>query len=146
MRPGFWLTYQLRSLLRGGKRALFAAICVAVGVAGVVALQTASLSIQNALTSNVRAANGGDISLTTDAAPLSRSDLSVFQRLKRSGRITSWTAIYTVHATAVNVKHELVPFDVDVVSAPPYPLGGQPTFVSPANGNVDRLLSHPGEI
>ncbi|HEX8919637.1 MAG TPA: FtsX-like permease family protein [Chloroflexota bacterium] len=146
MRPGFWLSYQSRSLMRGGKRALFAAICIAVGVAGVVALQTASLSIQNALTSNVRAANGGDISLTTDASPLSSTDLNVFKRLKRSGRITSWTAIYTDHATAVSSKHELVPFDVNVVTAPPYPLGGQPTFVSPANGNVARLLRHRGDV
>ena len=146
MSPLFWLSYVIRSLRRSGRRTMFAVICVAVGVAGVVALQIASLTVQNALTSNVRAANGGDISVNSQESPLSRSDLSVFRRLQRAGRISAWTAIYSLHATAVDSKRELVPFDVNVVSAPPYPLGGQPTFVSPSNGNVGTLLAHPGDV
>ncbi|GAC1321575.1 MAG: hypothetical protein NVSMB22_07330 [Chloroflexota bacterium] len=142
----FWLSYALRSLRRGGRRSLFALVCVAVGVAGVVALQTASLTVQDALTSNVRAANGGDISLTSQTAPLASSDLALFKRLQRQGRIAQWTAVASVHATAVGFKRALVPFDVNVVQAPPYPVGGQPTFVSPSNGRVGSLLAHPGDV
>lgn len=144
--PLFWLRYISRSLRRSGRRALFAVICITVGVAGVVALQTASLTIQNALTSNIRAANGGDISVASNDAPLSESDLAIFRQLQRQGRITGWTAVSSLHATAVGPAHALVPFDVNVVSSPPYPLGGQPTFVSPSNGNVVALLRHPGDV
>lgn len=142
----FWISYAVRSLRRSGRRSIFAILCVVVGVAGVVALRTASLTVQNALTSNIRAANGGDISLTTDAAPLSSSDLTIFRRLQRSGRISAWTAVSSLHATAVGYTHGLVPFDVLVVSSPPYPLGGEPSFVSPSNGDVDSSLAQRGDV
>jgi ABC-type antimicrobial peptide transport system permease subunit len=142
----FWLSYAARSLRRSGTRGLFAIACVAVGVAGVVALQTATLTIQNALTSNVRAANGGDISLSSQESPLAASDLRTFRQLQASGKITAWTAVWSLHATAVGVRQQLIPFDVNVVSSPPYPLGGQPTFVTPSNGNVENLLRRPGSV
>src|SRR5947209_2897758 len=142
----FFLSYAARSLRRSGTRGLFAIACVAVGVAGVVALQTATITLQNALTSNVRAANGGDISLSSQESPLAASNLRVFQRLQASGKITAWTAVWSLHATAVGVHQQLIPFDVNVVSTPPYPLGGQPTFVSPSNGNVETLLHRPGSV
>src|SRR5437588_8596534 len=102
---------------------MFAVICVVVGTAGVVALQTAGLTVESALTSNIRASNGGDISLASDEVPLSRTDLNVFRRLQREGRVSHWTAVSSVHATAVGTKGRLVPFSVDLVSVPPYPLG-----------------------
>jgi predicted lysophospholipase L1 biosynthesis ABC-type transport system permease subunit len=142
----FWLSYAARSLRRSGSRGLFAIACVAVGVAGVVALQTATLTIQDALTSNVRAANGGDISLSTQESPLAASDLQTFKRLQTAGKITAWTAVWSLHATAVGNNRQLIPFDVNVVSSPPYPLGGQPTFVSPSNGNVENLLQGKGSV
>jgi putative ABC transport system permease protein len=142
----FWMRYSLRSLHRSGRRALFALVCIAVGVASVVALQTASLTVQNALLSNVRAANGGDISVSAEESPISKSDLGIFRQLQRQGQISTWTAVYTMHATAVGPAHQLVPFDVQVVSVPPYPLGGQPTFVSPSNGAVGTLIRKPGDV
>lgn len=145
MTARFWLTYIIRSVRRGGNRTIFAVICVAVGAAGLVALQTASLSMQAALISNVRAANGGDVSLATAGSPLSSSDLRVFRRLQRSGRITRWTAVASTPATAVSANGSLVPFDVDIVGSS-YPLGGQPTFVQPAGGNVRDLLRVPRDV
>lgn len=145
MRIGFWPAYIVRSVRRGGGRTLFAVICVAVGVAGVVALQTASLSLQAALISNVRAANGGDISLATEGSPLSRTDLRVFRRLQTQRQISAWTAVATAPATAVGANGTLVPFDINIVGSS-YPLGGQPTFVQPSNGSVQRLLSGRGQV
>jgi putative ABC transport system permease protein len=111
----------------------------------VVALQTASLSLQAALISNVRAANGGDISLATEGSPLAASDLRVFRRLQAQGRISAWTAVATTPATAVGDNGALVPFDVNIVGAA-YPLGGQPTFVQPSGGAVQRLLHGPQDV
>lgn len=142
---GFWWRYIVRSLRRGGTRSLFALLCVTVGVAGVVALQTAANTVQVALTSNVRAANGGDISVAAYATPLSTGDLRIFARLQREGRIRTWTAVSSVRATAVGPAGALVPFSVDVVAAS-YPVGGEPTFVTPANGRVQELLSRPGDV
>lgn len=146
MNPGFWMSYVRQSIARGGTRTLLALSCIAVGVTSVVALQVASLTVQNALTSNVRAANGGDISVSTQAAPLSGTDLAVFRRLEGRGQIASWTAVSTLHGTAVGTSRRLVPFDIEVVEAPPYPLGGEPTFVSPPNGHVDALLRRHGDV
>jgi putative ABC transport system permease protein len=111
----------------------------------VVALQTASLSLQAALISNVRAANGGDISIATQGSPLARSDLRVFSRLEARGRITGWTAVASTPATSVGPGGTLVPFDVDMVGSS-YPLGGQPTFVQPQNGSVRALLGRPRDV
>jgi len=146
MNPAFWTKYILRSLQRSGRRTVFAAVCICVGVAGVVALQTASLTVQTALTSNVRAANGGDVSVISQTAPLSATDLAHFDQLKRRGEITAWTAVSSVHATAVGSHRQLVPFNVDIVQAPPWPLGGEPTFVSPSNGHVSALIRRPGDV
>jgi len=142
----FWLRYGVRSLLRSGRRAVFALTCIAIGVAAVVALQIATLTVQSALVSNVKAANGGDVSLSSQDTPLSRSDLRVFSTLQKQGAIVRWTAVSSLHATAVTAGGQIVPFDVNAVSAPPYPLGGQPTFVTPSNGQVAALLGTPGSV
>lgn len=142
----FWARYIVRSLRRGGRRVLFALACIAVGVAGVVALELATLTVQNALTSNVRAANGGDVSIASESAPLSRADLGVFRQLQREGRISQWLPVSTLHATTVLPGLRLIPFSVDVVPVPPYPLGGEPTFVSPANGNAESILRRPATV
>jgi putative ABC transport system permease protein len=144
--PAFWLRYSLRSLHRSGRRALFALLCIGVGVGSVVALQLASLTVQSALTSNIRAANGGDISIAADASPVSGQDLAIFRQLQRQGQITSWTAVSSLHATTITQAGQLIPFSVDVVSSPPYPLGGEPSFVAPSNGQVEGLLRRHGDV
>jgi putative ABC transport system permease protein len=138
--------YVPRSLVRGGRRAAVTLLCVAVGVAAVVALQVASLSVADALTSNVRAANGGDLALASNSAPLSSADLSIVRELAASGVITRWSAISRVHATASTADGHLVPFDAAVVDTSTYPVGGQPAFVSPAGGSVQGLLRSPGDV
>jgi len=145
MTPAFWTRYVVRSMQRSGRRVLFVVLCISVGVASVVALQTAALTVQSALTSNVRAANGGDVSVSTDATPMSRGDLQVFAGLQRQGRITNWTALYSLNATTVGANHILVPFEITVVPSA-YPIGGQPTFVTPSGGNVNALLQHHGDV
>ncbi|MGH2505387.1 MAG: hypothetical protein ACRDID_22985, partial [Ktedonobacterales bacterium] len=75
MKTRMYWRYATRSLTRGGQRSLLAIFCVAVGVMAIVALQLVSNAINVGLTSNVRALNGGDISLTSASAPLTASQL-----------------------------------------------------------------------
>src|SRR5947209_16147640 len=89
----FYWTYATRSLRRGGQRTVFAIFCIAVGVMAIVALQLASLIVSNNLTSNVRAANGGDISARQDIVPFRQADLPFFDDLKRRGLSTGATAV-----------------------------------------------------
>jgi predicted lysophospholipase L1 biosynthesis ABC-type transport system permease subunit len=140
------LRYVPRALARGGRRAVVTLLCIAVGVAAIVALEVAALSVGDALTTNVRAANGGDISVSTNSAPLSSSDLAVLRQLAARGVVSRWTAVSRVHATAGTPGGRLVPFDAAVVDTSTYPVGGQPTFVTPAGGNVQQLLRRPGDV
>ncbi|MDQ2831116.1 MAG: hypothetical protein M3Y74_18970, partial [Chloroflexota bacterium] len=83
MKTSFYWTYGVRSLRRGGQRTVLAVSCIAVGVMAIVALQLASLMVSNNLIGNVRAANGGDVSIHQDVIPLDASDLRYFDGLKR---------------------------------------------------------------
>src|ERR1700694_5416893 len=85
----YW-SYSTRSLLRGGQRTLLAIFCIAIGVLAIVALQLVGLSVNQALIGNIVEANGGDIRLNADLAPLRQRDLTVFQQLKQQGHITDY--------------------------------------------------------
>lgn len=63
-RVPFYLRYAARNLTRNRRWTIFAIFCIAAGVATVVALRNLGLSIGDSLTSNLRASNHGDITLT----------------------------------------------------------------------------------
>src|SRR5258708_9672184 len=90
MKLGLYWSYATRSLIRGGQRTVLAIFCVAVGVMAIVALQLVGLSVNQALIGNIVEANGGDIRLNADLAPLPPPDLSFFYRLKQPGSITAY--------------------------------------------------------
>lgn len=140
------LAHLPRSLRRGGRRAAVAVVCIAVGVSAVVALQVASLSIGDVLTANVRAANGGDLALTSNSAPLSQTDLGRLRALQQRGAVTQWTAVSRIHVTNDRVGGRLIPFDANVVDTAVYPLGGQPTFVAPSGGSIAPLMQRRGDV
>src|SRR5215471_13369899 len=93
MKTSMYFNYTTRALLRGGQRTVLAVFCVAVGVMAIVALQLVGLMINNALTSNVRDANGGDIAVTSMTKPFTTDSLSYFDQLKSQGTITGYTAL-----------------------------------------------------
>ncbi len=62
----FYLQYAARNLWRNRRWSAFAVFSIAAGVATIVALRSLGLSIGDALTSNLRAANHGDITITQD--------------------------------------------------------------------------------
>src|SRR6516225_12011066 len=93
MKATMYFNYTTRSLFRGGQRTVLAVFCVAVGVMAIVALQLVGLMVNNALTSNVRDANGGDIAVSSSTRPFTPGDLSYFDQLKTNGTITNYTAV-----------------------------------------------------
>src|SRR2546421_12199358 len=98
--------YTTRSLWRGGQRTLLAIFCVAVGVMAIVALQLVGLMINNAFTSNVRDANGGDIAVRSENQPFTQDDLSFFDQLKKDGTIRNYTAVINAQgSTGINASN-----------------------------------------
>src|SRR5579872_5165380 len=94
MKLGLYWSYATRSLVRGGQRTVLAIFCVAVGVMAIVGLQLVGVSVNAALVSNIVQANGGDIRLNVDIAPLRQGDLAFFDRLKQQGRISNYATSF----------------------------------------------------
>src|SRR6516162_2037654 len=92
-RLGLYWSYATRSLARGGQRTLLAIFCVAVGVMAIVSLQLVGNMVDNALTSNIRDGNGGDVAVRSDLTPLRKDQLTTFETLKTQGIITEYTAV-----------------------------------------------------
>ena len=149
-----YLNYTSRSLVRGGQRTMLAIFCVAVGVMAIVALQLVGLMINNALTGNVRDANGGDISVGAGVAPFKQSDIAFFATLKNNGTITNFTAIVSTNGALVSSATPVSPisptapvlsrstFSIEAVKSANYPVVTPPTFTTPANGTVATLLKN----
>ena len=149
MKISFYWTYAVRSLRRGGQRTVLAVSCIAVGVMAIVALQLASLMVSNNLIGNVRAANGGDVSIHQDVIPLVASDLRYFDGLKRQSLVTGLSAFTRDRGTVTGTRAAAgsghsYPSVIGVVDPRSYPLVGQPDFTAPANGDLHALLADPG--
>lgn len=145
MKASIYLNYPARSLFRGGQRTILAIFCVAVGVMAIVALQLVGEMVNNALTSNVRDANGGDISVTTQAAPFKQSDLTFFDGLKSDGTITNYTPVVNSNGST-GIAQSVQSFTVMAVNSQNYPLVTPPTFTNPANGTISSLLGNEQAI
>ena len=143
MNISLYLSYPLRSLLRGKLRTWLAIFCIAVGVMSIVALQLVGLMILNAYTSNVRDLNGGDISVSTQQQNVAfkASDLAFFAGLKRNGTISAYTPFATASGTLSNNASFQQRFNVEAVDPHTFPVVTPPTFTTPANGSLSTLLS-----
>ena len=142
MKTSMYFNYTMRSLRRGGQRTLLAIFCVAVGVMAIVALQLVGLMINNAFTSNVRDANGGDIAVRSENQPFTQGDLSFFDQLKKNGIIHNYTPIINAQgSTGTNANSSLhESFTVRVIDPKNYPVVTPPTFTNPANGKISDLV------
>src|SRR6266702_2027289 len=132
MKPGLYWSYATRSLIRGGQRTVLAIFCVAVGVMAIVALQLVGLSVNQALLGNIVEANGGDIRLNADLAPLRQPDMAYFDKLKQQGRITDYATAYDPGGSITLPTGEEETFAFIAVSHN-FPLVGQANFVAPSH-------------
>src|SRR5713226_8028918 len=142
MKISMYFNYTTRSLLRGGQRSILAIFCVAVGVMAIVALQLVGLMINNALTANVRDANGGDIAVTSQTKPFTESDLANFDALKSNGTITNYTPIISSTSSIGNSASVRNNFTLEAVDPGSFPLVTPPTFVTPTDGKIPTLLTN----
>ncbi|MBV9616720.1 MAG: ABC transporter permease, partial [Ktedonobacteraceae bacterium] len=142
MKASMYFNYTSRSLWRGGQRTILALFCVAVGVMAIVALQSVGQMINNAFTSNVRDANGGDIAISTFSVPFAQSDLSFFDTLKSNGTITGYTPFTTVTGSTSLAASIRQSFSVRVVDPASYPVVTPPKFNDPSNGSISSLLTN----
>ena len=132
MKPGLYWSYATRSLIRGGQRTVLAIFCVAVGVMAIVALQLVGLSVNQALLGNIIEANGGDIRLNSELAPLRQPDMAFFDKLKQQGRITDYATSYDPGGSITLPSGEEETFSFIAVSHN-FPLVGQANFVAPSH-------------
>jgi putative ABC transport system permease protein len=142
VKASMYFHYTTRSLWRGGQRTLLAIFCVAVGVMAIVALQLVGLMLNNAFTSNVRTANGGDIAVTSPNQPFTKSDLSYFKQLKQKGTISDYTAVIDAQGTIQLANKLRQSFTIRVVDAANYPVVTPPTLIQPKNATLSTLLKH----
>ncbi len=142
MKAGFYWSYAARSLTRGGQRTLLAIFCIAVGVLAIVSLQLVGNMVNDGLTSNIRAGNGGDISVRSDIIPFSADQVhTVFDHLKSDGQITDYTAVSDIQAQSDDNTGKFQEYTLEAVDAARFPLVGAPDFVTPSNGSLSTLLS-----
>ena len=126
----YW-SYATRSLMRGGQRTVLAIFCVAVGVMAIVALQLVGLSVNQALLGNIIEANGGDIRVNADLAPLRPRDLAFFDRLKQQGRITAYATSNNATGSILLPSGSEERFSLVAISNN-FPLVGQANFIAPS--------------
>lgn len=145
----FYLKYAGRGVRRGGRLSFFAILCVAVGVAALVALQSLTVSIRNTLTGDIQARAGGDVVAnvnfnTSYQYSLSPQAQQLMNKFKSEGRVLDWTGLnsHTVQITG----YYNVPPTVYIVDPAHFPLYGNIDLVEPANGNFRQLLSQPNSI
>src|SRR6202023_3234867 len=132
MKLGLYWSYATRSLIRGGQRTVLAIFCVAVGVMAIVALQLVGLSVNQALVGNIVEANGGDIRLNAELAPLRQRDLAFFDTIKRQGRITDYATAYDPGGSIALPTGGEDTFSF-IAASPNFPLGGQANFFAPSS-------------
>ncbi|HYK84113.1 MAG TPA: FtsX-like permease family protein [Ktedonobacteraceae bacterium] len=141
MKASMYFNYTSRSLVRGGQRTVLAIFCVAVGVMAIVALQLVGQMINNALTSNIRDANGGDIAVSSQTQKFKQGDLSFFDTLKSNGTITGYTPIINVNG-AIGAASATQSFNLEIVDPATFPVVTPPTFKTPTDGKLSTLLGN----
>jgi predicted lysophospholipase L1 biosynthesis ABC-type transport system permease subunit len=140
----YW-SYATRSLVRGGQRTILAIFCVAVGVMAIIALQLVGLSVNQALIGNIVEANGGDIRVTADLAPLRQKDLAFFDQLKQKGRITDYATANDIGGSITLPSGDEETFSFLAVSSN-FPLTGQPTFTAPTQHVTLQEIVHGSAV
>ncbi len=77
-----YFKYAWRSIRRGGQRSFFAILCIAVGVASIVALQSTGRSIQDAVAGDAKASAQSDVLVSSRQGSFSSENLAKIDALK----------------------------------------------------------------
>lgn len=146
---GFYFKYAWRSIWRGGRLSVFAIVCIGVGVATLIALQSLTVSIQETLVGDLHTRAGGDIvtEINGNSYYKNRSlgqAQTLLNTLKSDGQITDWTGLNS-HNIQISGYFNVPPtlFTVDPAH---FPLYGQVQMIEPVGGDFKQLLSQPNSI
>lgn len=138
IRLAFYVQYAARNLWRNRRWSAFAMLSVAAGVATMVALRTLGLAIGDSLTSNVRSANHGDITLergssfvSFDLGETQDSDVFATQQVRmvedwtqdRGGLMSAYKTVSLqvtpVDRSGVGLLNFMTAFIIDPATYPP---------------------------
>lgn len=156
-RLNFYFTYAWRSVLRGGQRTVFAILCIAVGVATLVALQSLGQSSSDTLLGDAKFRAGGDLVLSRVVSS-NTNFVSVFSeqsaapelnRLKNETTIEAWTPFYLnpVQIRNSSISNPLFNItNIYSVKTDQYPFYGNVQIVEPPGANFKDLLREPGTV
>jgi putative ABC transport system permease protein len=147
----FYFKYAWRSLQRGGQRSFFAVLCIAVGVAAVVALQNTGFSIQNTIAGDARANARADVVVTTRQQTFNAADLAKIEKLKQDGKFTDFTTSSETGASALkpdgSPSNQFGSFYVVYVVEPgKYPFYGKVDITEPKGKTLRDVMTKPGQV
>ncbi len=148
-RFSFYFKYAWRSIRRGGQLSVFAVICVSVGVATLVALQSLTISIRDTLVGDTQTRAGGDIVAGVNFNSYYQETVSpkaqqLLDRFKAEGRLADWTGLNN-HSIQITGYFN-VPPTVYIVDPAHYPLYGQVNLLEPSQAQFSSLLAEPNTI
>lgn len=145
----FYFKYAVRSVRRGGQRSFFAILCVAVGVAALVALQSLAVSIKDTLVGDIQSRAGGDVIAKYSPDPDTGGGLAPANRqfldgLKADGAILDYT---TLSSNSFQIKgYFSFPPTLYSIDPAKFPLYGKVTLLQPSGADLSKLLAAPNTI
>ena len=143
--------YAWRSILRGGQRTFFAVLCIAVGVASIVALQSTGNSIQEAVAGDARANSQSDVLVSSRIGAFTGPDLAKFDALKPN-TIVDYTTMVNNTGVSVNKADGTKSNDFGseypafVIDPSKYPFYGTVVMATPAGKQLKDVLTGPNQI
>ncbi len=159
----FYLLYAARNLWRNRRWSAFAVFSIAAGVATIVALRSLGLSIGDSLTSNLRATNHGDVTIsqgayslmsfgfgTNDSHSFDADTLDALSQWasERGGEISAYFSTAAVQITAMGTvtvgrPQFLTSYFIDPQTYPP---SGPIEALDPPGVPLSDLLSDGREV
>ena len=158
-RLDFYFKYAWRSVLRGGQRSFFAILCVSIGVAALVALQSLAVSIKDTLTGDINSLAGGSVtarscqyasgsqsttSNSNNTYALTPDTAQYLNDLKAKGQLADWTSV-SFNNLQISGYFGFPP-SLYTLDPAHFPLYGKVEMVEPSGGNFSSLLAQPNSI
>jgi predicted lysophospholipase L1 biosynthesis ABC-type transport system permease subunit len=146
-----YFKYAWRSIWRGGQRTFFAILCIAVGVASIVALQSTGYSIQSAVAGDARANSQADVLVISREGSFSDQNLAKIDGLKPTiiddyTTSVNSTGITVYKADGSNSNQFGSNYPSFVVDPAKYPFYGIVELQSPKGKHLKDVLTGPNQI
>ena len=150
----FNLKHSFRSSQRERRRSLLAIFAIAAGVAAIVGLQSLSLSIDDSVTSDVKATHQADIVVSSNDDLFSPQERARLDDRASQRQFADWTYFYLANpdrpsfvAPSEGRRFESLAWVQPYLIEPAkYPLYGEIRSLEPKDIPLSQLLTSPGDI